>query len=75
VDFHWPKETAPALRRQTESRAIMCQAYFYAGTKHLIEGDKKTAETYFKKCLATDKVDSTEFWSAEAELKFLKAAQ
>lgn len=51
----------------------MCQAYFYAGTKHIIDGDKKTATTFFKKCLATGKIDFAEFWSASAELNNLKA--
>jgi tetratricopeptide (TPR) repeat protein len=51
----------------------MCQAYFYAGTKHLIEGDKKTAVAQFKKCLATNKIDFGEFWSAAAELKILQS--
>ena len=55
-----------------EMKAQMCQAYFYAGTKYLIDGDKRTAASYFKKCLATDQMDSAEFWSASNESKFLK---
>jgi tetratricopeptide (TPR) repeat protein len=54
-------------------KSQMCQAYFYAGTKHLIDGDKRTSASCFKKCLATDQMDSADFWSASNELKFLKA--
>jgi tetratricopeptide (TPR) repeat protein len=49
------------------------QAYFFAGTKRLIEKDNKVAMNYFRRCLATDKINSTEYWSASADLKFLKS--
>lgn len=49
-----------------------CEAYFYAGSKRLIEGDKATATDYFEKCVATGIKTSTEYYSAAAELKFLK---
>jgi tetratricopeptide (TPR) repeat protein len=52
-----------------------CQAYFYAGSKRLIEGDKRTAADYFQKCLDTDKRDFMEYKSAVAELKFLRRAE
>ena len=52
-----------------------CEAYFYAGTKRLITGDKTTAQDYFEKCLATGGKDFTEYSSAAAELKFLRAAK
>jgi lipoprotein NlpI len=50
-----------------------CEAYFYAGSKRLIEGDKTTATNYFEKCLATDKKSFDEYQSTAAELRFLKA--
>ena len=50
-----------------------CEAYFYAGSKRLIEGDKATATDYFEKCLATGMKTFTEYKSAVAELKYLKA--
>jgi lipoprotein NlpI len=49
-----------------------CEAFFYAGSKRLIDGDRIAARDYFKKCLATNVRDYTEFSSAEAELKFLE---
>jgi tetratricopeptide (TPR) repeat protein len=49
-----------------------CAAYFYAGSKRLIEGDKATATDYFEKCLSTDEKTLCEYDSAAAELKFLK---
>jgi lipoprotein NlpI len=51
-----------------------CEAYFYAGSKRLIEGDKTTAADYFKKCVAADVRTFEEYQSAEAELKFLSAS-
>jgi len=48
-----------------------CEAYFYAGMKRFIEGDKTTAADYFKKCLATDIKSFEEYESARAELNRL----
>lgn len=52
-----------------------CEAYFYAGSKRLIEGDKTTAADYFEKCLATDVKKFTEYRSAAIELKFLETSR
>jgi len=52
-----------------------CEAYFYAGTKRLIAGDKTTALEYFEKCIATDAKGYTEYQSAAAELHLLKATE
>jgi tetratricopeptide (TPR) repeat protein len=52
-----------------------CEAYFYAGSNRLIEGDKTTAKDYFEKCLATGLKTFTEYQSAAAELQFLKNTQ
>jgi tetratricopeptide (TPR) repeat protein len=49
-----------------------CAAYFYAGSKRLIDGDKATAADYFRKCVATGEKTLCEYDSAAAELKFLK---
>lgn len=53
----------------------LCEAYFYAGSKRLLAGDKTTATDYFRKAVATNKQDYTEYTRAIAELKFLKAAK
>lgn len=50
-----------------------CEAYFYAGSKHLFAGDKSTALDYFQKSIATDQKSYTEYIIAVAELKFLSA--
>jgi len=49
------------------------EAYFYAGSKRLFEGDKITATDCFEKCVATGIKTSPEYDSAVVELKFLKA--
>jgi len=52
-----------------KDREQHCEAYFYAGSKRLIENDKITATNYFKKSLATDVKTFSEYQSAAAELK------
>jgi len=54
-------------------RGQLCEAWFYAGTKHLIDDDKAAAAEYFTKCLSTGRIDFYEYHSAAAELKLLKA--
>jgi len=51
-----------------KDREQHCEAYFYAGSKRLIEGDKITATNYFEKCLATEVKNFNEYQSAAAEL-------
>jgi tetratricopeptide (TPR) repeat protein len=46
-----------------------CQAYYFAGMKRLIMGDRGTANDYFQKCLATGKRDFCEYILAQAELQ------
>ena len=58
----------PARNRQQQ-----CEAYFYAGSKRLIAGDKTTARDYFQKCLATGVKNFCEYQSAAADLKALNA--
>jgi lipoprotein NlpI len=51
----------------------LCEAYFYAGSKRLLAGDKASAMDYFQKSIDTDERGYLEYTSAMAELKFLKA--
>jgi tetratricopeptide (TPR) repeat protein len=46
-----------------------CEAYFYAGAKRLLAGDKPRARDYFQKCQATGIKQYCEYQSAVAELK------
>ena len=48
-----------------------CEAFFYAGMKHLFAGDQSTAIDYLHKCLATGQVDYIEYQMATSELKAL----
>lgn len=50
----------------------LCEANFYAGSKHLFGGHREVAQGYFEKAVATGLKDFSEFTSAEMELKFLK---
>ena len=47
-------------------------AWFYAGTKRLLLGDRATAASYFEKCIAAHEVTLIEYWSAIQELRFLR---
>ncbi len=66
---------ATVAKDKTKAAWKECEAYFYAGSKRLVEGDKKIAADYFQKCLETDKKDFMEYKSAVAELKFLRHAK
>jgi tetratricopeptide (TPR) repeat protein len=48
------------------------EAYFYAGSRRLLEGDKAGAKEFFQKCLDAGGTDSDEYASAAAELKRLE---
>jgi lipoprotein NlpI len=54
-----------------KDRAQHCEAWYYAGMKHLLAGDKKTAAVYFNKCLETLEKNFDEYILAKAELKSL----
>lgn len=49
-------------------RAQHCEAWFYAGMKRLLAGDKQVATNYFKNCLATQETAFDEYILAQAEL-------
>jgi tetratricopeptide (TPR) repeat protein len=48
-----------------------CEAWYFAGMKRLLMGDKATAIDYFHRCLATGKTDFCEYILAQAELQNL----
>jgi tetratricopeptide (TPR) repeat protein len=52
-------------------REQKCEAYFYAGSRRLLDGDKIGAKDLFQKCLDTRVMDFNEYTSAAAELKRL----
>ena len=54
------------------SKEQHCEAYFYVGSKRLIENDKMAAVDYFKKCLTTNVTNFEEYTSAASELLFLQ---
>jgi tetratricopeptide (TPR) repeat protein len=51
-----------------------CEAWYFAGMKRLLAGDRKTAIDYFHKCLATGETDYCEYILAQAELQALEPA-
>lgn len=57
---------------EKQARNQTRQAYFYAGSLRLINGDKSAATDYFTKCLETGGKDSYEYQSAAVELALLK---
>ncbi|MGD0816264.1 MAG: hypothetical protein ABSA83_21945 [Verrucomicrobiota bacterium] len=56
---------------QKTTTGQLCEAYFYAASKHLFCGQRPIATDYFQKSIATDKSDYLEYASAVAELKYL----
>jgi lipoprotein NlpI len=57
----------------SKNNGQICEAWFYAGSKHLIVGDKTAAIACFEKCLTTNQRDYAEYPAAAAELAFIKA--
>ena len=54
-----------------KERGLFCEAWFFAGMKKLLRGDKATAADYFRKCIATQRTDFVEYQLAQSELKAL----
>lgn len=48
-----------------------CEAWYYAGLKRLLNGDRAGAAEAFRKAVATDEKTTNEYDFAEAELKDL----
>jgi tetratricopeptide (TPR) repeat protein len=55
-------------------RAQHCEAWFYAGMKRLLAGDKQGASNCFKNCVATQESAFDEYMLAQAELRRLGGA-
>ncbi|MEM7012633.1 MAG: hypothetical protein AAF585_14245, partial [Verrucomicrobiota bacterium] len=53
-------------------RSRRCEASYFAGIIHLLDGDKKNAADYFRKCIATEMSNFSEFRLARVELKRLE---
>jgi tetratricopeptide (TPR) repeat protein len=68
VDFFLAAAASPDTAKQRDQQ---CDAWFYAGMKRLLAGDKTTAIDYFQKALATGAKTETEYQFAGAELKAL----
>ena len=64
---------ATSNTNKTAEADLQCEAYFYAGTKRLIAGDKTNAIACFEKVVATDRRAFVDYQSAAAELAALKA--
>jgi len=65
-------QATTTAKRPSETGGQICEAYYYAGMKHLLGGDKEGAAELFQKCLDTGENNYTEFNSASAELRALK---
>jgi ankyrin repeat protein len=57
------------------SKEQHCEAWFYSGSKHLIERDEMGAVDNFKKCLTTGLQNFEEYTSANAELLFIEISR
>jgi tetratricopeptide (TPR) repeat protein len=66
--------TAATSNDANVDATLHCQAWYFAGMKRLIMGDKGTAADYFQKCLATGKKDFCEYILAQAQLQTLQPA-
>ena len=60
---------ANSIKEQPEQQ---CEAWYYVGLKHLLNGDKAGAAEAFRKAVATGDKTTNEYDFAEAELKDLR---
>jgi tetratricopeptide (TPR) repeat protein len=60
---------------QTREPGQYCKAWYFAGIKRLLAGDKTVAATDFQKCVATNQNTFCEYIFAKAELQTLTAAR
>jgi lipoprotein NlpI len=58
--------------RPTDEPGQKCEAFYYAGMKRLIGGDKPGALDFLEQCVATGQDNYNEYTSAKAELQGLK---
>lgn len=49
----------------------ICEAWYFAGIKHLAVGDQATATVDFRKCVATGQKSTVQYLLAQAQLKVL----
>jgi len=56
-------------RNEKQIKEWLCEAYYYLGEYRLLKGDKKGAEDYFQKCIATNVFTTAEYQNAKAMLK------
>jgi len=56
----------PDPKKATEQS---CEAYFFAGSTHIIDGDRDEALRLLRQCIATNVTDFTEHASAKAEVE------
>jgi lipoprotein NlpI len=54
-----------------KERGLLCEAWFFAGMKKLLGGDKAAAADYFRNSIATERTDFIEYQLAQSELKAL----
>src|SRR5208282_2631252 len=65
-------QATATAKRPSDTGGQICEACYYAGMKHLLDGDKEGAADLFQKCLDTGATSYSEFSSASAELRALK---
>jgi len=58
--------------RPTDQDGQQCEAFYYAGMKHFLDGDKSGAANFFGKCIATGQNNYAEYTSAMVELSEMK---
>jgi hypothetical protein len=49
-----------------------CQAYYFAGEKRLLDGERGVAKDLFKRALATEARNWRDYGSAAAEVRFME---
>lgn len=51
-----------------KTQGHLCEAWYYAGMKRLLSGERKTATDDFNRCVATKRPEFVEYALAKGEL-------
>jgi len=66
---------AAKTRTKTRKPEQLCEGWFYAGAKRLIDGDKAEAAEYFEKSVGTGEKDYYEYQSAAAGAEVVEGGE
>jgi len=72
VETNFLTQAVETAKRPTDQNGQQCEAFYYAGMKRLLAGDKSGAMELLGKCVASGEDNYGEYTSAVVQLRELK---